>query len=87
MTVPNVSTTHHDAINALFESLENIAQRNPPGAHHPDDSNIGGILKAADPGQISAGISAPVAAKCDDLRRKLSIHDAFTSFSGQMPVP
>ena len=61
MTVADVSAGHQDAVRPFQESLEQKAVIYPAGAHEPDQTDIGRILHAGHPGQISPGIGTPVA--------------------------
>ena len=63
MTVTDVSAGNQDAVGPFQESLEQKAVIYPAGTHKPDQTDIGRILHAGDPGQVSPGISAPVANK------------------------
>jgi hypothetical protein len=78
MAVTNVSATHQDAVRPQLKSSENEVGRNPAGTHHPDQPDVGRVLKAADAGQIGTGISAPVAAKSNDLRLELRSHRVYS---------
>ena len=64
MTVANVSAGNQDAVYPFQKCPEQEAVIDPAGAHEPDQTDIGRILHAGHPGQISSGISAPVAYEC-----------------------
>jgi hypothetical protein len=74
MTFAQVSPAHQDAVGAFGEGVDYQVGVDHPGAHHPDDPAVGGILDAGDAGQIGAGIGAPVAAKGHDQRFVLVFH-------------
>ena len=61
MTVADVSTGNQDAVGALQKSLEQKAMIHSSAAHESDQTDIGRILHAGHSGQISPGISTPVA--------------------------
>ena len=63
MTLADVSAGNQDAVRPFQESLEQEAVIHPAGAHDSDQTDIGWILHAGHPRQVSAGISAPVANK------------------------
>jgi hypothetical protein len=66
MAVTEVSASHQHAIGTVLEALEDKIGIYPPGAHHPDDTKIRGILKSTDASQIRRRICTPVAGKGDD---------------------
>jgi hypothetical protein len=78
MAVANVSATYQNAVCPELEGPEDEVRRNTAGTHYTDQPNIRGILKAADAGQIGAGISTPVAAKSNDLGLELRSHCIFS---------
>jgi len=61
MAVADVSAGNQDAVCSFQEGLEQKAVIQPAGAHEPDQADIGRILHAGHPGQVSPGIGAPVA--------------------------
>ena len=63
MTVADVSAGNQDAVRPFQESLEQKAMIHSAGTHESDQADIGRILYAGHPGQVSSGISAPVANK------------------------
>ena len=63
MTVANVSTGNQDAVRPFQESLEQEAVIHPAGTHDSDQMDIGRILHAGHPCQVSPGVGAPVANK------------------------
>lgn len=63
MTVADVSAGNQDAVRPFQERLEQKSVIYPAGAHEPDQTDIGRILHAGHPGQVSPGIRAPVANK------------------------
>ena len=63
MAVADVSAGYQDAVCPLQKSPEQKAVIDPAGTHEPDQADIGRILHAGHPGQVSPGISAPVANK------------------------
>ena len=65
MTVADVSAGNQNAIRTILKSLENEVRIDPPGTHHPYDTEVGRILKPADTGQICRRIRAPVTGECD----------------------
>jgi hypothetical protein len=74
MAVADVSPAYQNAVGALLEGFEDEIRRDPARAHDPNHPDIRGVLHPAHTGQISTGISAPVAAKSDNLRLKFSTH-------------
>jgi hypothetical protein len=74
MTFSQVSPTQEDTIRPLGEGVDDQVGVHHTGAHDPDDSAVGRILDSRYPGQISAGIGAPVAEKSDDPRLKWFTH-------------
>jgi hypothetical protein len=52
MAVADVSTGDKDTVGAVLKPLQNEIGIYPPGAHHPYNTKIRGILKPADAGQI-----------------------------------
>jgi len=63
MAVADVSAGHQDAVGPLLERLEQETVIDPAGTHESDQADIGRILHAGHPCQVSPGISAPVADK------------------------
>ena len=63
MAVTDVSAGNQDAVDPFQESLEQKAMIHPAGTHESDQADISRILHAGNPGQVSPGISAPVADK------------------------
>jgi hypothetical protein len=74
MTFTQVSPTYEDAVRALGEGVDNEIGVNHTGAHDPNDAAVGRVLDPGDPGQISAGVGAPVAEKGDDQGFELILH-------------
>lgn len=73
MTVTRVAAGHQDPIRPSLKSPQYQHRIHPSGAGYPDDSQVGGLLQPADPGQVSPGITAPVTAKSDYFRLPLAI--------------
>ena len=63
MAVADMSAGNQDAVCPFQERLEQEAVIDPAGAHESDQTDIGRILHAGHPGQVSSGISTPVANK------------------------
>ena len=63
MTVADVSAGHQDTVRPFEKRLKQEAVIHPAGAHDSDQTDIGRILHAGHPCQVSPGISAPVANK------------------------
>ena len=61
MTVADVSAGNQDAVRSFLESLEQKAVIDSARTHQPYQADIGRILHTGHPGQVSPGISAPVA--------------------------
>jgi len=61
MTVADVSAGNQDTVRPFQESLEQKAMIHSSGTHESDQTDIGRILHAGHPGQVSSCISAPVA--------------------------
>ena len=74
MTFAQVSPTQEDTIRPLGEGVDDQVGVHHTGAHDPDDSAVGRILDSRYPGQVSAGIGAPVAEKSNDQRFELVFH-------------
>jgi len=75
MTFTQVSPTDEDTVGALGEGVDDEIGVDHAGAHDPDDAAVGRILDPRDPGQIGAGIGAPVAEKGDDQGFELIRHN------------
>jgi hypothetical protein len=83
MTVADVSAGHQDAVGPLLERLEQEAVIYPAGTHEPDQTDIGRILHAGHPGQVSPGIRAPVAHESEYVRFCVRrVRHSFTTYSG-----
>jgi hypothetical protein len=67
MTFAEVSAKNKNAIGPLPQGIHHMLGMNHPGAHHPYNPHIMRILHPGYASQISGGIRAPVAAKCNDL--------------------
>jgi hypothetical protein len=63
MTIADMSAGHQHSVRPSLKRLEQEAVIDPAGAHQADQADIGRILHAGDPCQVSPGISAPVADK------------------------
>jgi hypothetical protein len=61
VTVAGMTTADQDAVGPTPEGVEDKSRINPTRAHDSDTHHIGGILHSGGSGQISAGITAPVA--------------------------
>jgi hypothetical protein len=68
MAISDMSTGHQHTIRPSQKRLEQEAVIHPACAHQPDQADIGRILHAGDPCQVSPGIRAPVADKSQYLR-------------------
>jgi hypothetical protein len=66
MTVPGVAAGNHYPICAALEGAQDKVGADTAGAGNTDNTNIGRISHPAGPGQVTAGIAAPVAAKSND---------------------
>jgi hypothetical protein len=75
MAVTDVSAAHQNAVCTLLESFEYKIRRNPARAHDSNHPNIRGVLHSTDPGQVSPGVGAPVAAESDDFGFEFSSHE------------
>jgi hypothetical protein len=75
MAVAEVSAAHQNAVGPHLEGLENKVRGDPARTHDPDHPNVRRVLQSTDPGQVSPGIGAPVAAKSDDFWFEFSSHE------------
>jgi hypothetical protein len=66
MAVAQVSPHDHDAVDAFIQGMDYQVGVHHPGAVHPDDPQVGGILHAGDARQVRTGISAPVTEEAKD---------------------
>jgi hypothetical protein len=67
MTFAGVTAHYQDAVCAEFKGFGNKVRMNHPGAHHPDDPHVSGILDTAGPRKIGGRIRAPIAGKRQNL--------------------
>jgi hypothetical protein len=81
MAFTRVSAHDQNAVRALEEGMHDEVRAHHPRAHHADGPHVGGVLKARNPGEITAGVSAPVAQKPDDDGFEWSFHVALLSDS------
>ncbi len=66
MAVAGVSAGHPHAVRTMAKGCQYEFRGNPGRAGHPDDSEIGRVLKSAYPRQIRCTVTAPVTEKgCD----------------------
>jgi hypothetical protein len=61
MAGAQVSPHDQNAVDAFVQGVHHQVGMHHPGAIYPDDPQVGGILQPGDTGQVSPGISAPVA--------------------------
>jgi len=59
MAVTQVSPTHKHAVHPLLEGPQDVVGRHAGRAHHPNGSNVCGILQSTDPSQVSSGVCSP----------------------------
>ncbi len=64
----NTSSLSITEIASATKRPEHVVGRDRTGTHDPDHPDVGGILQAADAGEVRPGIGAPVADDGDDLR-------------------
>jgi hypothetical protein len=69
MAVADVSAGHQRTVTTFPQRSGNEHGIHPAGAHHPDGTNVGGVLHAGYPGQVGPGVGAPVAQKGGDFGR------------------
>jgi hypothetical protein len=74
MAVADVSAAHQNAVGPHLEGLENKVRGDPARTHDPDHPNVRRVLQSTDPGEVSPGIGAPVAAESDNLGFKFTSH-------------
>ena len=72
MAVTEVSPGHQDTVTPLLKGLDDKSRVNPAGAHDPHGPQVGWILQPRNTGQVSAGVSAPVAQERYDFRLKIT---------------
>ena len=65
-----VSTTHKDAISPIDKPIHEEDGIYAARAHHPDDPDVGRILKTGHPSRISRCIATPMAKEAEDFRFK-----------------
>jgi len=66
MAVAGVSAGHPNAVRTVTKGRQYEFRSDPGRAGHPDDPEIGRVLKPADPRQIRCTVTAPVTEKgCD----------------------
>jgi hypothetical protein len=78
MAVAEVSPTHENTVGALLKGFENKIRGDAPGTHYPNHPDIRRVLQPTDPGQISTGVSTPVAAKGNNFGFKYVCHCCFS---------
>ncbi len=74
MTITDVSPRDQYTIGAQLKGFQNETRVHPTGTHDTDDPDVGRILKATNPCQVSSRIGAPITGKCDDLWIKIVTH-------------
>jgi len=79
MAVADVSAGDEDAVSPVLEGVNDVDRVDPAAAHNPNRPEVLRILQPGDAGQISSGISAPVAEESQDLGFELS-HMSLTMF-------
>jgi hypothetical protein len=77
MTVADVSASDKDTVGPVFKPLKYEIRVDTAGAHNPNNTHIRGILKPADPSQISRRICTPVTGKCKYFGFEFSGHFPF----------
>jgi len=70
MTFADVSAADEDTIGTLGKCIYHQVGMHHPGAHNPDDTDVGGILNPGYAGQIGTRVGAPVAAERQYYRLK-----------------
>ena len=68
MTLTKMSPAHEYSVCSIEKSIQNEERVYPSGTHHPDDADIGRILKPGHACCICRRITAPVAQKSEYLR-------------------
>ena len=61
MTFPGMSPGYPDAVSALPKCGQEELGAHPAGAGDADHPDVGGVLHAADAGQVGGAVAAPVA--------------------------
>ena len=74
MTVTDVSPCDQYPIGAKLKGLQNETRIYATRTHHTDDPDVGRILKATNPCQVSGRIGAPITGKCNDFRIERFAH-------------
>ncbi len=67
MTFPRQTGADKYAICAVKKSLDHHDWIDPSRAHHPNDSNIGTILKPRNPGEVCCAVCSPVTAESENV--------------------
>src|ERR1017187_2963519 len=68
MTIARVTPEHQHSIGALGQRLNYQIRMNHAAALHAENTDVGGILQSRGPGEVGAGIRAPVTAESHDQR-------------------
>jgi hypothetical protein len=71
MAITEMSPSHEDAVNSLFECSNDKQRIDPAGTHDPYGPDIGWVLQPGNTGQIGPGIGTPVAKESNDFRFKI----------------
>jgi hypothetical protein len=74
MAVSNVSPGYEHTVCTHLEGLEDEVGIDSARTHHPDNPQIGGVLKTADTCQVSRGIGTPIASKRNNFWIKIFSH-------------
>jgi hypothetical protein len=76
IAVPDVSAAHEQAVHPFLEGEQHVVHGDASAAHHPHNTDVGGILKPTDPGQVSSGVGSPGAEETKDLGLEIGLaHD------------
>jgi hypothetical protein len=74
MAVTDVSAGHHHPVGSRLKRIQQKTMIHSPGAHEPDEPDVGGVLHSRHPCQVGPRIRAPVTQKRDDLGFKCIGH-------------
>ena len=68
VAVAGMAAADEHAVGAFGQRIEDELRVHPPGAHQPDDADVGGILQPRHAGEVCRRVGAPVAEERDDAR-------------------
>src|ERR1017187_449223 len=66
MAIPGMAAADEHAVSAAGQRIQDELRINPPGAHEPDDADVGGVLQPRYAGEVRCRIDAPVAEEGND---------------------